>query len=112
MKKNHKSRHFPKKIRIGAIDFRTKAVTRLTDDENSQKLTGEISYRHAKIRVEVAQDDQAAFQTMWHEVFHGILTQAGSDLSSNETLIEQLSNGTVGVLRDNVYLRGNWLWKP
>jgi hypothetical protein len=100
----------PKNIRILAIDFKTKEIARLTNEENSEKFQGMILYRDSVIAVEKKLEEQQKFQTLWHEILHGLNTQMGFERLPEET-IDALAYGIVAVLRDNKYLRGSWLWQ-
>lgn len=92
----------PDTIRIGGITYTVKVVERLTGDTG--RLDGEIKYGSTEILVDGDLNEQGAFQTMWHEVLHGILTQSGrwgEDHKKLEGIVEAIAYGLVQVLADN-----------
>jgi len=93
-------------IRIGPIDFTVCAVDRLLNDGNYEKLSGHIKYDASEILVEGDMEPQAQRQVVWHEVIHGILTQAGYT-DHDEKMIDILAYGVMQVVRDNPILRGD-----
>lgn len=93
-------------IRIGPIDFSVRAIERLVNDNGSEKLDGHIKYATSEILVEANTEAQAQRQVIWHEIIHGILTQAGYS-EHDEKMIDIISYGVMQVLRDNPILRGD-----
>jgi hypothetical protein len=92
-------------MRIGAFDYTITMVDELTDGPN--KLLGSILYAQTAILLEQNQSAQAMRQVLWHEVLHAILVQAGHDGKLSDPVIEAVTHGIVGVLRDN-----SWLAEP
>jgi hypothetical protein len=93
----------PETVRIGPIDYKIEEVVRLTTADNT-RLCGEIDYHNSVINLDTEQSPQSKRVTLWHEILHGILNNAGKS-DHNEELIEIISLGIVGVLRDNPSLR-------
>ena len=87
------------KIRILTTDFKLNFVERLRDKEGVNSLRGDICYSHPEIRIDTEQSEQLIYQTIWHEVLHGIADQM--DVEMAEGIVIKLTNGLVSVLRDN-----------
>jgi hypothetical protein len=92
----------PQSMRIGAVDYTVHVVADLKD--GSQKLSGWIQHERTRIWLERDQSAQVMRQTLWHEVLHALLVQAGHDGTLSDPVIEALAYGIVGVLRDNLWL--------
>ena len=90
------------KIRIGPLDYKIKTVIGL--NENGQKIDGQVHHWKSLIRLEQEMNAQCTRETLWHEVLHAILTQAGYS-EQNEAMLEAISHGVMGVLRDNPWMR-------
>jgi hypothetical protein len=85
----------PAEVLIGGIPYPVREVKDLTSDEG-KSLFGFISYTYTEIRVEEDLSDTAKWATLWHEIVHGILDNAG--LKNNETLVTALGAGLAGVI--------------
>ena len=90
-----------KKIRIGAIDYTIEMVTDLRDGDRG--LNGWIRYNDSKVMLDDEMEPQAEYITLWQEILHGLLTQAGM-AKQDERIVEVLSHGIVMVIRDNPWL--------
>jgi len=100
----------PKKIRIGPFIFQIIPVQGLHSD--GKGLWGEVRHTRSEIAIESDLADQEQYETLLHEVFHVILTQAGRDKETDdESLMDVLANGLMGVLRDNPGLQDWYDWK-
>lgn len=86
----------PREIRIGAIAYQVATVEELADGQ----LHGDINFGKCRIRIAADGDVQKQHVTLWHEVLHGILYQAGMT-DQDEQTIDALAYGIVQVLRDN-----------
>lgn len=93
----------PEFIQIGGIRFAVVTDHNLVDDNGVTRLDGHIRYGSSEIRLDDGLGPQARRATIWHEVLHGILTQAGVK-KHDEALIEALTYGLMSVLRDNPWL--------
>lgn len=91
-----------KAIKIGPITYPIRIVEHLTDGKD--KLDGYISYSNSEIRIDAAMESQRQRAILWHEIVHGILSQAGYD-NHQESMVEALSYGILAVLDDNPALR-------
>lgn len=90
------------KIRVGPMTYRVKIVDHLIDDSGSTRLEGRVRHGKSEIALDAELDDQQRLETEWHEVLHIILVQAGKiEESRDESLVEVLAHGVLGVLRDN-----------
>lgn len=95
--------NFSGKIQIGCVDYTVKEIDDLHKvNEDGQKvwLHGHILHADAEIRVASDQSEDVKTVTVWHEVMHGILQNAGQS-NQPEGFIEALSFGLVQVIRDN-----------
>lgn len=90
-------------IRIGGIDYEVEEVPNLCTEDGAKRLNGDIFHDRCQIRVDQNLSPQIKSVTVWHEIIHGILTQAGAR-KQDETQIEALAYGIVQVLRDNPQL--------
>lgn len=96
----------PEYIQIGPVRFQVVTHKNLCDTDGSTRLDGHIVYSLSQIRLDDDLGPQARRQVTWHEIIHGILTQAGVK-KHDEAMIEALTYGLMNVLRDNA-----WLAKP
>ena len=92
-----------KQIKIGAIRYRIVTEKNLVDDDGLKRLDGHIRYSSSEIKLDSALGPQARRQVIWHEVLHGIMTQAGIE-THDEKNIEAISHGLMNVLEDNPWL--------
>jgi len=87
-------------IKIGPINFEVVYTKNLFDD--NKKLDGNIQYSRCTIEIEENSSVQHQRQVLWHEIIHGILTQAGVDLGKQtETVCDAVAYGIMDVLDDN-----------
>lgn len=94
---------FPDKIQIGCVGYTVKEIEdlhKVNDDGQKVWLHGHILHADAEIRVANDQAEDVKVVTVWHEVMHGILQNAGQS-NQPEGFIEALSFGLVQVIRDN-----------
>lgn len=93
----------PKTIQIGCVTYTVKQLDDLhkVDTDGVKKwLHGHILLADAEIRVANDQSDDIKLVTVWHEILHGILNNAGQD-EQPEALMEALSFGLVKLIQDN-----------
>lgn len=88
----------PTILRIGALDFAVCSVRHPEDYEHP--YNAKIDHSTCTIEVDVELGDQVRRVTIWHEVLHTILAQAGI-LDHDESQLRALSYGIVAALRDN-----------
>lgn len=93
-----------KRIKISPQTFTVKTVKNLQDDDGL-KLDGRIRYTVSQILIDKDIDDFSKFLTLWHEIAHAILCQAGIKAENEETLVDVLAYGLMRVLQDNPHLR-------
>ena len=97
------------KIIIGPQTFEIKIIDDLHDGANS--LDGHIVFGKSEIRLDSDLDKFGKLQTTWHEIIHGILSQAGlheiysKQHEITEQVVEAISYGVLRVLQDNPKLR-------
>jgi len=94
------------RVKIGPTVFEIELVERLVGP-NNEKLDGIIKYGDSKILIEDSFSNQHTRQVLWHEILHGILTQAGISLDNEEVVCDALSYGILNVLQDNSWLGHN-----
>ena len=87
------------KKRSGGIEYEVEYVPDLRDGD--ARLNGWIQYDPSKISIEAKLGEQMTAQVVWHEILHGIATQAGRHNELKENTIDALAYGIVQVLRDN-----------
>lgn len=90
-------------VKIGAVNYSIKEVHdlhRVESDGKKTGLHGQILYTTCQISIEKEQAHDVNVSTLWHEIVHGILTQAGQN-EQDENHICALGYGLVQVLRDN-----------
>lgn len=90
-----------KTVKIGAIVYEIVDVENLSD--HGEKLDGHITYDDSCIRLEKGMETQARRATLWHEILHAILIQAGYSKHA-EGQVEALSFGIMEVLENNSWL--------
>lgn len=93
----------PDRVLIGPISYSVKEIDDLhsVDDEGKKKwLHGHIMYADALIKVANDQSDDMKITTVWHELLHGIMDQAGID-EHPESLIRMLGYALVRLVQDN-----------
>jgi hypothetical protein len=97
--------NLPDIIRIGAIDYTVKSVKDLHTHNGDERhwLNGHILHSTAEIKVESELSPDMQVTVLWHEVLHGILTQAAVE-EQPENLIVILGYGLVRLIRDNPVL--------
>lgn len=92
-------------VKIGPIVYKICMIEGLVSE--GTKLFGEVKHDVCEIRVEARNDLQQARQTLWHEIVHVILSQAGlAKDAKREELVDPLAYGVMGVLQDNPWLCG------
>lgn len=92
-------------VKIGPILFEVVEEKGLVNGDKTRKLDGHIRYSDCRIEVEASMAPQAKRQTIWHEIVHGILNQAGY-WKQGEELVDALAYGIMSVLQDNPWLTG------
>lgn len=93
----------PKTVRIGAVGYTVKVMDdlhKVDDDGRKMWLHGHIRLADSELRVANDQSADIKVVTLWHEILHGILYNAGQS-EQPEPLIEAFSFGIVQLLRDN-----------
>lgn len=88
-------------VRIGPITYRVEYVYDL-HDQHGESVHGTHYAHHALIEIEARLDAQEQRVTLWHEILHAVLHQAGySSDAISEDILELLSYGILEVLIDN-----------
>lgn len=89
-----------KTIKIGCIDYAVDIVALLEDDERNE-IFGQVAYDESEIRILGRLSPQAKIATLWHEVIHAILIEAGFTGDHNEQMVSAIAHGILGVLKNN-----------
>lgn len=85
-------------VKIGAALFAVSAARTLKSSDG-HSLAGQIDYNRHTIRLYDRLDNQQAWETLWHEVVHGIADFMDVDVTEEE--VGRLANGLTLVLADN-----------
>jgi uncharacterized protein YcbX len=89
-------------IRIGPLSFTVSLVDCFSDDTKETVNLGDICFDVAKICVRRMPTQAQRQVTLWHEILHAIMRQAGlSRLKEEEAVIEAISHGIVDVIERN-----------
>ena len=88
-------------IRVGAMDLKVKLI-----EDEVVDYWARLDHNSGTITLNDAAQDDMEMVTLWHEVLHSLLAQAGNR-EHNEEQIEALGYGIVQVLKDNEFLRMN-----
>lgn len=92
----------PETVKIGLFTYTIEGNDDRMPESDTGYRVGEIDYERLRIRLKNTLSDQVKIQTLWHEIIHGILNNAGNpDKSQAETVIDAISVGLIQVLRDN-----------
>ena len=86
------------KVKVGPILYDVKLVDGLFDDHG--KLNGLILHNDCEILIERSLHDQEKYCTMWHEIIHAIMSQAGI-ADQDESFVSTLAYGIVNVIKGN-----------
>ena len=87
------------------MQLRLGALTYTVDEGKLKQQCGHCDYEHARIRIHRTLDPQLKRVTLWHEIIHALLFNAGVyEPEHNEQQIDALAHGIVQVLRDNPQL--------
>jgi len=89
----------PFKLRVGAIDYTVSYVKDLRDPDSGTPLFGLLMNSTSSISIEANMAVQAQRQTLWHEIMHAFLFQAGVRAEEHsERQIDVLAFGVMGIL--------------
>lgn len=78
-------------VQIGPIRYRVEHTYPLIA-RDGELLYGEIAYEEAVIRVSSRAADSLVPVILWHEILHGMITQAGLKVENEEQVCEALSH--------------------
>lgn len=90
-------------VKLGPVVYAVRQVENLHDfrpDGSRIDLNGRILHNECEMHLETKMHPQRARLVLWHEIVHGILSNAGVE-DHDEKLVEALSIGLVEALRDN-----------
>lgn len=92
----------PNKVKIGIYDYNIKE----TDEViivNDHVCTGLIAYEDLIIELKNSMPEQKKYQTLLHEIVHGIIREYSVDLGNDndETIVDTMAKGLYQVLMDN-----------
>jgi len=96
------------KVKIGGIVYDVVLEETLGDSG----YAGQLRVHRSQIAINAQIQAQFAQVTLWHEIIHGILANAGVGIADhNEELIEKIAYGVLQVLVDNPALTDGTLEK-
>lgn len=91
-------------ITIGPIEYAIEIVPGLRGDDG-KRLWGEVKWGECRICIKAENHVAQRRQTLWHEIVHIILSQAGRQKDSQrEALIEALAYGLMTVVQAHPWL--------
>ncbi|NPU90004.1 MAG: hypothetical protein HPY87_09030 [Fervidobacterium sp.] len=85
-------------IRICNVDYDLQFIEDLRTSKGD-RCDGLILFSRSEIYIDKCLLPQAKYQTLWHEIIHGISTAVGVKLTEEQ--IEAVSYAVIGVIRDN-----------
>jgi hypothetical protein len=88
-------------IKIGGTTY--PVIDRDDLHDKHKQLFGWIKFDTSEIILDTELGPQARYTVLWHEIIHGILTNAGIE-DQEERIVMALGHGIVQVLRDNPVL--------
>jgi hypothetical protein len=94
------------RVRIGALDYEIRHTADLAmagDDGRYTRLHGRVDFGDQVIEINEGQSPMRDRMTLWHEIIHAILEQAGRD-DHDEQLVVILGYGIPAVLQANPWL--------
>lgn len=87
-------------IKIGYFSYKIVMVDILIDDEGNE-IFGQCLYDICEIRVLQRLSLQAKIATLWHEILHAILVNAGFTGDHDEQMISAIAHGILDMLISN-----------
>ena len=90
-----------KVIKVGAMDLSVNII-----EDETVNFWARLDHNGGKIFLNDAVVGDQKMVTLWHEILHSLLAQAGN-MDHNEGQVEALSYGIVQVLKDNKSMRMN-----
>ena len=93
-----------KKIKIGGMEYQVKEVK--FGESNGDVTLGECYFETADILINENLSDNRKEQTLFHEMVHAMLFEAGSIEYDNEELVNQLGLIMYQVFKDNDFKQG------
>lgn len=92
------------KIKIGGMEYQVKEVK--FGESNGDVTLGECHFETADILINENLSDNRKEQTLFHEMVHAMLFEAGSTEYDNEELVNQLGLIMYQVFKDNDFNQG------
>ena len=92
------------KIKIGGMEYQVKEVEFDKSDDNV--ILGECRFEKAEILINEKLSDNRKEQTIFHEMVHAMLFEAGSIEYDDEILVNQLGLIMYQVFKDNDFNQG------
>lgn len=93
------------KIKIGGMEYQIKEVE--FDKTDDDVILGECRFETEEILINKNLSDSRKEQTIFHEMVHAMLFEAGSNEYDNEILVNQLGLIMYQVFKDNDFDQGN-----
>ncbi len=88
------------KIKVGCIDYAISIVDLLEDDDRLE-IFGQCAYDECEIRILERLALLAKVATLWHEIAHAILIDAGYINDHDEPMVSAIAHGITSVLKNN-----------
>lgn len=90
----------PKKVRIMGRDFAVKREPVVL--MGSALCFGTVEHGTGTIRLnDSEQDEQHMCVTLWHEILHAVVQNAGLEMKNEEEVVRAISTGVYQIIADN-----------
>lgn len=92
-------------IWIGPLLYTIEEVPNLVGTGSNGNLTqfyGQVDFGEQTIKIEANNSPERQYITLWHELVHVIMEQAGQDIP--ETAVEALGYGIAQVIKENPWM--------
>ena len=107
MRINAKNISIPKSVSIMGIEYEVMQVDDLRREDYA-KLDGHIRFTDTSISLEKSLNPQAKLQTFAHEIIHGILTQIGRPDALDDSEVDALAYGIIGMIQATEWDSGGY----
>lgn len=106
------TRELPKHVRVGAVEYAVIEVEDLHTHRDGVRvdLQGQVDYEACEIHIRPGYTVQQQLFTLWHEMIHAMLEQAGF-VEHDERMIVTLGYAVVGAIRANPQLMEMAQWQ-
>lgn len=94
----------PDRMKIGCINYTIREVEILEDDHGNE-IYGQALFDNAEIQLLKRLAPQVKQATLWHEIIHAILINAGWTGEHDERMVSAIAHGLYAVIIDNPGLK-------